>query len=143
MRSFFSAVLQASTQARERGRMNRWLSTREPRVQIPGPRLDSATYWAALGKRLSLPGSWLVNKVGKAAMGQHTQRTENTAWHITAPSRVSVCSLGFGQGVQPEVWAGLSEQSRGLVAPRDWQRWEGVPGLVWKGKGSSGDTRIQ
>ena len=92
---------------------------------------------------LAFLGLGLVNQVGKAAVGQRTQRTENTAWHTTPPSRVSVRSSGFGQGVEPEVWAGLSEQSRGLVAPRDWQRWEGVPSLVWKGKGSRGDTRIQ
>lgn len=84
----------------------------------------------------------LVNKVGKAEVGQCAQRTENGAWHTIALSRVSVRSSGFGQGVEPEVWAGLSEQTR-VVAPRDWQRWEGIPSLVWKGKGSRGDTRIQ
>ena len=85
----------------------------------------------------------LVNKVGKAEVGQCAQRTENGAWHTTALSRVSIRSSGFGQGVEPEVWAGLSEQTRGVEAPKDWQRWEGIPSLVWKGKSSRGDTRIQ
>ena len=84
-----------------------------------------------------------MNKVGKAEVGQCAQRTENGACHTTALSRVSVRSSGFGQGVEPEVWAGLSEQTRGVEAPKDWQRWEGIPSLVWKGKSSRGDTRIQ
>lgn len=58
MLSFFQLCSKEVTQARERARMNQWLSTREPRVQILGSGLDSATYWAALGKRPNLSVPW-------------------------------------------------------------------------------------
>lgn len=86
-------------------------------------------------------------------MGQCTQRTENRAWHIITLNKVSVISSGFGrrqilntldgQGVEMELWAGLREQTRSVVASTDWPRWEVVISLVWKGKGSSSVTRIQ